>query len=129
MAIEDLINFINRYTNNGTIYPSEPWGEGIGIEAGAAIIRSFSSGDWLALRSLNLKNKSNFWIECLIKLLDEAYTDEARQMIIHIALNGTEENFLNAMESIRDFRRYVDTYTWLKLKNRSSQILSRKLNN
>ncbi len=130
MAIEDLIDFINRYTNNGAIYPSEPWGEGIGIEAeGAAIIRSFSSGDWLALRALNLKNKSNSWVECLIELLDEAYTDEARQMIIHIALNGTDENFLDAMESIRDFRRYVDTYTWLKLKNRSSEILSRKLNN
>lgn len=129
MAIKYLIGFIDRYTNNGAIYPGEPWGEGVGIEAeSAAIIRSFSSRDWLTLRSL-IENKSNFWVECLITLLDEAYTDSARQMIIYLALNGTEENFLAAMESIRNFRRYVDTYTWLKLENRSTKILSKRIKN
>lgn len=129
MSIENLIDFIDRHTNNGAIYPSA-WGEKTGIKnQSIAFIRSFSGRDWLALRSLNLKQRSNFWIECLIDLLDEAYTREARQMIIYIALNGTEENFLDAMECIRTFRRDVDTYTWLKLKNRSSEILSRRLNN
>ena len=129
MSIENLIDFIDRHTNSGAIYPSEPWGEGIGIEEeGAAFIRSFSHRDWLTLRSLNLKERSNSWVECLIDLLDEAYTEEARQMIIYIALNGTEENFLDAMECIRSFRRDVSIYTWLKLKDRSSKILSSRLN-
>lgn len=129
MTIENLIDFIDRHTNNGAIYPSA-WGEGIGTKnKGIAFIHLFSSRDWLALHSLNLKERSDFWIECLIDLLDKAYTREARQMIIYIALNGTEENFLDAMECIKTFRRDVDTYTWLKLKNRSSEILSRRLNN
>ncbi|WP_319418612.1 hypothetical protein [Pleurocapsa sp. FMAR1] len=130
MTISNLINFIDRHTNNGAIYPNEPWGEEVGVkEEGIAFVRSFSTGDWLALRNLNLKEKSNFWIECLIHLLDEAYTEEARQMIINIALTGTEENFFDAMECIRSFRRDVDIYTWLKLKNRASQISSSRLNN
>ena len=130
MTIQNLIDFIDRHTNNGAFYPSEPWGEGIGIEdEGAAFIRSFSYRDWLALRSLNLKERSNSWVECLIDLLDEAYTEEAQQMIIHIALTGTDENFLDAMECIRAFRRSVSTYTWLKLENRSTEILSKKLKN
>ena len=129
MSIKNLIDFIDRHTNDGAIYPSELWEEGIKIEnKGIAFIRSFSSRDWLAIRSLNLKKRSDFWIECLINLLNEAYTQEARQMIIYIALNGTEKNFLDAIECIKTFRRDVDTYTWLKLKNRSSEILSRRLN-
>ena len=129
MTINNLINFIDRHTNNGAIYSNKPWEEGVGIEEeGIAFIHSFSSRDWLALRDLNLKEKSNFWIECLIDLLDEAYTEEARQMIIYIALNGTEENFLDAMECIRSFRRDVSIYTWLKLKDRSSKILNSRLN-
>ena len=130
LIIDRLIEFIDRQTNNGAIYPKEPWGEGVGIEEeGIAFIHSFSSRDWLALRSLNFKERSNFWIKCLIALLDAAYTEEARQIIIYIALNGTEENFLDAMECIRSFRRDVSIYTWLKLKNRSSKILSSRLNN
>ena len=129
MTIENLIDFIDRHPNNGAIYPNEPWGDGIGVEEGIAFIYSFSSRDWLALRNLNLKEKSNFWIECLIHILNEARTEEARQMIICIALNSTEENFLVAMEYIRNFRRDVSIYTWLKLKNRSSEILSSRLNN
>ena len=96
---------------------------------GIAFIRSFSSRDWLALRTdLDLQQKSNSWIKCLIHLLDAAYTEEARQMIIHIALNGTEENFFDAMECIRDFKRDVTIYTWLKLKNRSAEILKNRSN-
>ena len=130
MTIQNLTDFIDRYTNNGTIYPNEAWGEGVGIEdEGAAFIRSFSHRDWLSLRNLNLKEKSDFWVECLIDLLDEAYIEEARQMIIHIALTGTNENFFDAMECIRDFRRNVSTYTWLKLENRSTEILSKRLKN
>ena len=121
MTIKSLIDFIDRHTNNGAIYPSELWGEGI------AFIHSFSSRDWLALRDLNFGEKSNVWIERLIHLLDEARTEEARQMIIYIALNGTEENFLDATECIRTFRRDVSIYTWLKLKNRSSEILRSRL--
>lgn len=116
MTIRNLIDFIDRHTNDGAIDSNEPWEEGI------ALIRSFSHRDWLALRTdLNLKKKSNCWIECLIHLLDAAYTEEARQMIIHIALNGTEENFVDAMKCIQDFRRDVTIYTWLKLKNRSAE--------
>ena len=130
MTIDSLIDFIDRQTNKGAIYPEEPWEEGVGIkEEGIAFIHSFSHRDWFALRSLNLEEKSNFWIECLIDLLDESYTEEARQMIIYIALNGTEENFLDAMECIITFRRDVSIYTWLKLKNRSSKISSSRLNN
>lgn len=125
MTIENLIDFIDLYTNNGTIFP-KAWGEDIGLEdEGIALIHLLSSRDWLALRSLNLKQKSNFWVEFLIELLDIAYTQEARQMIIHIALTGTEKNFYDAMKRIQNFRRYVDTYTWLKLKNRSAEIYSR----
>ena len=129
MTIEKLINFINRYTSHGTIYPNKPEDECIEIEEGVVLIRSFSSRDWHSLRSFNLKEKSLFWVECLITLLDEAYTEEARQMIIHIALTGTDENFLAAIEYIRNFRRYVDTYTWLKLENRSTAILSKRTKN
>ena len=94
-----------------------------------AFIRSFSHLDWLTLRHLNLTEKSNFWVECLIDLLNLAYTEEARQMIIHIALTGTDENFLDAMEYIRDFKRDISTYTWLKLENLSTEILSKRLKN
>ena len=130
MTIKNLIEFIARYTNNGAIYPNEPWGEGVVIEdEGIVFIRSFSSRDWLALRTdLARKQRSNYWIECLIHLLDAAYTEEARQMIIHIALNGTEENFFDAMECIRGFKRDVTIYTWLKLKNRSAEILKIRSN-
>ena len=129
MTIKNLIDFIDRHTNNGAIYPNEPWGEGTGIEEGVALIQRFSSRDWLALRSLNLKQRSNFWVECLIDLLDRAYTEDARQMIIYIALTGTEENFFYAMECIRNFRRNVSIYTWLKLENRSTEILRKRVNN
>ena len=122
MAIEDLIDCIDRYTNNGAIYPNEPGDEGIKIEEGVALIRSFSNRDWFTLRSLNIKEKSAFWVECLITLLDRAYLEEARQIIIHIALTGTENDFFTAMECIRDFRRYVSIYEWLKLKNRAAEI-------
>ena len=128
MTIEKLINFIDRHTENGTIFPREPWGEGIGIEAeGIDLVKSLSVNNWLALYE-KLAKKSNFWIECLIELLDGVGTQTTRQMIIYIALNGTEENFFDAMECIRDFRRDVDTYTWLKLKNRSAEILKNRLN-
>ena len=130
MTIQSLIDFIDRHTENGAVYPSEPWGEGIGIETeGVAFIQKFSHRDWFALRNLNLKEKSDVWVKCLIDLLDEAYTEEARQMIVHIALTGTEENFLDAMEHIRDFRRNVDTYTWLKLQNCSTEILTKRTKN
>ena len=128
MTIQSLIDFIDRHTNNGAIYPNQTLEEGGRIEEGIGFIRSFSGGDWLALRNLNLKQKSDFWIECLIHLLEGAYTEEARQMIIYIALKGTEENFLDAMECIRGFRRDVSIYTWLKLKNRSSEILRSRAN-
>lgn len=130
MTIKNLIEFIDRHTNNGAIYPNEAWGEGVVIEnEGVAFIRSFSSRDWLDLRTdLARKHPSNSWIECLIHLLDAAYTEEARQMIIHIALNGTKENFSVAMECIRGFKRDVTIYTWLKLKNRSAKILKTKAN-
>ena len=130
MTIKGLIDFIDRHTENGAIYPKEPWGEGVRVEEeGMAFIRSFSASDWLALRAdLDLREKSNFWIQCLIHLLDGLYTEEARQMIIQIALTGTEENFFAAMECIRDFRRDVTIYTWLKLKNRSSEILRSRQN-
>lgn len=134
MTLKNLLEFIDHHTNNGAIYPNELWEEAVlednayhmGIEEGIALIHSFSSRDWLALRSLNLTEKSDFWLKCLIHLLDGAYTEEARQMIIYIALNGTEENFFDAMECIQDFRRDVSIYTWLKLKNRSSEILRSK---
>ena len=135
MSIENLLEFIDRHTNNGAIYPNESRGEGVlndtashirVEEEGITFIHSFSSRDWLALRSLNLTRKSRFWVECLIELLNGAYTEEARQMIIYIALNGTEENFFDAMECIRDFKRDVSIYTWLKLKNRSAEILRSK---
>lgn len=128
MTIQDLTDFIDRHTENGTIFPREPWGEGIGIEEkGMALVRSLVANDWLALYE-QLTRKSNFWLECLIELLDRVGTQQARQMIIHIALNGTEESFFDAMECIHTFRRDVSVYTWLKLKNRSSQISKSKSN-
>ena len=129
MTAENLINFIDRLTENSAIFSKEPREKDLGLEdEEIALIHSFSSRDWLALRNLNLKERSDFWVECLIVLLDEAYTEDARQMIIHIALTGTEENFYKAMEYIQDFRRNVDTYTWLKLKNRSAEILRSRSN-
>ena len=116
MTVSNLTDSIDRHTKNGTIYPQQPLAENI------AFIRSFSHYDWLALRNLNLQEKSNLWIEYLIHLLDEACTQEARQMIVYIALNGTKENFSAAMKCIQNFRRDVSIYTWLKLKNRSAEI-------
>ena len=128
MSVAKLISFIDRHTKNGTIFPGEPWGEGIGIEEeGINLVASLRANDWLFLYE-ELTKKSNCWIECLIQLLDELRTRQARQMIIHIALNGTKKNFFDAMECIRDFRRDVDIYTWLKLKNRSTELLNNKLN-
>ena len=129
MTANNLIDFIDRYTNNGTIYPNNQWEEGMGIEDCVALIQRFYDRDWLALRSLNLKERSDVWIKCLIDFLNRAYTEEARQMIIYIALNGTEENFFEAMEYIRAFRRNVSIYTWLKLENRSTEILSQRMKN
>ena len=130
MTIDNLINFIDRYTNDDAIYPNKSCDKGIKIEEkGFAFIRSFSNRDWLTLRTdFDLKERSSFWIKCLIHLLDGAYTEQARQMIIYIALNGTEKNFLDAMEYIHNFRRDVSTYTWLKLKNRSAEILKSRSN-
>lgn len=128
MTIKNLINFINRYTENGMIFPREPWGEGVGIEEeGRDLVKSLSANDWLALHE-QLTKKSNYWLECLIELLDGVGTQQARQMIIYIALNGTEENFFAAMECIGNFKRDVSIYTWLKLKNRSAEILKNRLN-
>ena len=129
MTIESLIEFIDLQTNNDAIDLNKSLGDGRGIEGGVAIIQKFSHRDWLALRSLNLKEKNDAWIECLLSILDEADTEEARQMIVYIALNGTDENFFEAMEHIREFRRYIDTYTWLKLQNRSTKILSKRIKN
>ena len=129
MSLQNLINFIDRQTENGTFFPNPSWGEGIGIkEVGEDLVRSLSNNDWSILY-LQLNKKSDFWRSCLIELLDEVATQQARQMIIHIALNGTEENFFDAMECIRDFRRDVSTYTWLKLQNRSTKIISKQIRN
>jgi len=122
MTLENLINFIDFYTDNGTISPHKPWGEEISIkENGVNLVRSLRANDWLALYQ-KLGKKSDFWIECLIDLLDLVGTRKARQMIVHIALNGTEKNFFDGMKCIGEFRRDVDVYTWLKLKNRASEI-------
>ena len=120
MTIEKLIESLDRHTNNGTIDPQQP------LEENVTSIRSFTHRDWLALRNFNLKQKSNLWIECLFDLLDKAHTREARQMIVYIALNGTEENYLAAIKYIQSFRRDISTYTWLKLKNRSAEIFKNK---
>lgn len=129
MTINNLINFIDRQTNNGTIYLNKFGGKKVGIEEGTALIQRFSSRDWWALRGLNITERSNLWVKCLIDILDNAYTEEARQTIIYIALTGTESNFLDAMECIRRFRRHVSIYTWLKLENRSTEISSKRLKN
>ena len=129
MTIDNLIEFIDRHTNNNAIYPNEPRSKDIEIKNGVTIVNVFSSRDWWALRGLNLMERSNSWVKCLIDILDNAYTEEARQTIIHIALTGTEENFLDAMECIRRFRRHISIYTWLKLQNRSTKISSKRLKN
>ena len=129
MTIDNLIDFIDRHTNNNAIYPNEPRSKDIEIKNGVTIVNVFSSRDWWALRGLNLMERSNSWVKCLIDILDNAYTEEARQTIIHIALTGTEENFLDAMECIRRFRRHISIYTWLKLQNRSTKISSKRLKN
>ena len=127
MSIKDLIDFIDRHTEDGAVSPREPWGEGIGIEEEREnLVRSLSNREWLTLYE-QLSKKSNFWLGCLIEILDGVGTQPARQMIIHLALNGTEENFFDAMECIRDFKHDVSTYTWLKLKNRSAEILRRRI--
>jgi hypothetical protein len=127
VTIKNLVKFINGLTNNGVIFPSEPWGEGVGLEEeGEKIVCSLSTDDWLALRE-TLSEKNDIWIEFLIAILDEADTKEAREMMIYIALNGTDENCLDAMEHIREFQQDVDSNAWLKIRERSSEILSQRL--
>lgn len=127
MTVKNLVKFINELTNNGVIFPSEPWGEGIGLEEeGKKLVCSLSTNDWFTLREIIL-DKSDVWIEFLIAILDEADTKQARKMMIYLALNGTEENCLDAMEYIREFKQEIDSNIWSKLRERSSEILSKRL--
>jgi|GEM_PF-2304979 len=124
MTIKNLIELIDLQTNNDAVYPRKSGKEEI-KKKGVALIYSFSTDDWLTLYALNLKEKSNLWVEHLTHILDAAHTEQARQMMIHIALTGTEENFFAAMKCIRKFKRDVSIYSWMKLENRSSRLSSR----
>ena len=55
MAIEDLINSIDRHTDNGAIHPNEPEGESVKVKESIVPIASLLSCDWFTLHSLNLK--------------------------------------------------------------------------
>lgn len=127
MSIKKLVDFIDGLTNNGVVFPKEPWGEDIGLEEeGEKLVYSLSNNDWLTLKE-TVFDKSDVWIELLIDILYLADTKESREMKIYIALNGTEENCLDAMEYIREFKQEIDSNIWSKLRERSSKILSKRL--
>jgi hypothetical protein len=115
LQFSQLIKFIDFHTHNGLIsHETEPWGEGIGLEEeGVSLINSFITDDW---------------IKCSIDLLYGADSLEARQMLIYIALNGTEENFLDAMECIHYFKQEVAEDILLKFKARFDLIIRKQLN-
>jgi hypothetical protein len=129
LQFSQLIKFIDFHTHNGLIsHETEPWGEGIGLEEeGVSLINSFITDDWLSLEKL-IKEKTDLWIKCSIDLLYGADSLEARQMLIYIALNGTEENFLDAMECIHYFKQEVAEDILLKFKARSDLIIRKRLN-
>ena len=130
MTLEKLIQFVDLFTKQGSVHPimvTGTWGEGIGVEdEGVELIESLSSDDWRAL-SEKIRDKSNIWVECLLELLGYVDTLDSRRMLIEIALTGTDENFLDAMDCIRDFEEYVPSDILKKLKKRSSIVLRRRL--
>ena len=130
MILNKLIQFIDLYTRKGSVDPimvTGAWGEGEGIEdRGIELVESFSSEDWLTL-SKKIRGKSDLWIEYCIELLGGADTVDSRFMLVEIAFTGTDENFLDAMEWIRDFEEDVSLDIWRQLKKRSSIVLRRRL--
>ncbi len=95
-------HFIDRQTENGAIFPTKPWGEGIGIE-------------------------EDCWIECLVDLLDEIDTPETQQILLEIAFTGTDENFVDAMECIRNFRAKISQEIWQNLDTLLTNVLRKRI--
>jgi len=124
----ELIRFIDCMTNRGlTSHEKEPWGEGIGLEKkGVEYINSLTTENWLSLKKL-IGEKTDLWIKCLIDLLYEYDDIEAHRILVYIALNGTQANFLDAMECIHEFKQEVTEEILQKLKNRSDLIIRKKL--
>lgn len=128
MALENLIHFIDLCTSQGAVSPIEVsgfWGEGLEDE-GIELVGSLSSDDWSIFLE-KITGKSDTWIECLIELIGGADTLDSRRMLIEIALTCSDENFLDAMEWIRDFEEYISSDIWQKLKKRSSKVLRKRL--
>ena len=132
IPIQQLCYYIDLYTDYGKDFPlSEAFYEGTRVEdiEDINLINNFSIDEWLLLQEY-IKNKSSAWVECLLYILDEADTSKARQMVVCIALNGTNENFLDAIEYIRDIKEYKLEFSqdiWRKLEARSNQVIRNRL--
>lgn len=66
-------------------------------------INSLTPRSRLSLPGL-IETKTNFWIKCLIDLLYEADSTEACNMLVYIAINGTEESFSEMIECSHKFK-------------------------
>jgi hypothetical protein len=112
-----LVQFVDRHTNDGTEELPEIFGEGVGAEDfGVTCLSQFSDRDWLQLQSY-WQAQSDDWIAALIFLLADVDRNNSREILVTIALSGSYESRLTAMDYVRDFSHTLSPEILAQLKD------------
>jgi hypothetical protein len=112
-----LVQFIDRHTNYGTEELPQIFGEGVGAEDfGMVYLNQFTDRDWRQLQSY-WQAQSDYWIEALMFLLVNVDSTNARDLLVTIALSGSYESRLTALDYVRDFSHTLSPEIVAQLKN------------
>jgi hypothetical protein len=122
-----LVQFIDRYTDDGTEELPQIFGEGVGAEAaGLTCLSHFLDRDWGQLPSYWLA-QSDLWIEALIYFLVNFDNPHSQDLLVQIVLLGSDESSLTAIEHVRDFQDRLNPEVRSQLDRKISRIISSRV--
>jgi hypothetical protein len=122
-----LVQFIDRYTDNGTEELPQVFGEGVGAEAvGVTCLSQFLDRDWGQLQG-DWQTQSDLWIEALIYLLVRVDNPNSQDLLVQIVLLGSDEASLTAIEHVWDFREQLNPEVRSQLDRKISRIISSRV--
>jgi len=122
----ELIHFLDSSSNQGASFP-QSWGEGVGVEGpGIAALAGFVDADWVSLKR-TCASKTDTWVECLVFLLSSADDSASRGFLVQLALDGRDENLVDAMEHIQEFRDELPAPTRRALDSRLEAVLRSRI--
>ena len=122
-----LVQFIDDVIKKGEGEIPEAWGEGVGFEKeGCVYLKEFNDKDWAQLQN-GWREKSDHWIKCLIDLLSQVECQQSKEMLINIALQGSDESALDAIEFVRSFISELDPSVIERLEDKSWKVISSRM--